>query len=213
MGRHFFKAIRNNVKYWYLHLLSGIILIAIGIWTFAHPAESYAALAFIFAVSLIGSGLFESIFAISNRDVLDNWGWQLVSGLISFAVGILLLIKPEISMITLAFYIGFVVLFRSMQAMGIALDLRNYGVDSWGGLMALAVLGILLAIIFLWNPDFAGLSAVVLTGIIFILAGITSIVISLKLKKLHDFPDKVDDEIKKRFKEAEKEVLEALDKS
>ncbi len=213
MGRHFFKAIRNNVKYWYLHLLSGIILIAIGIWTFANPQESYVALAFLFSMSFLASGLFESIFAITNRNVVDNWGWQLVSGLLTFAVGFLMLINPQISMVTLPFYIGFVVLFRSMSGVGVALDLRNYGVESWGGVMWIAVLGIILAVILLWNPGFAGLSAVVLTAMVLIIAGIVSIIVSLKLKKLHDFPGKVKDELKKRFKDAEKEVLEALDKS
>ena len=211
MGRHFFKSIRNNIKYWYLHLLSGIILIAIGIWTFTNPEDSYVGLALVFSITLLASGLLESIFAIVNKDVVDNWGWQLASGLLTFAVGFLLLIKPEVSMATLPFYIGFVVLFRSLQTMGVALDLRNYGVDSWGTIMLIAVLGIILAVLFLWNPGFAGMSAVILTGILFILAGLASIVISLKLKKLHDVPHKISGELKKRLKDAEKEILDALD--
>ena len=191
--------------------MSGIILIAIGVWTFTNPEDSYVGLAFLFSISFLAAGLFESIFAINARDIIDNWGWQLASGLLTFAVGFLMLIKPEISMATLPFYIGFVVLFRSLQAMGVAMDLRNYGVGSWGNLMLVAVLGIMLAVLFLWNPGFAGLSAVVLTGILFILAGLASIFISLKLKKLHDVPHKISGELKKRLKDAEKEILDALD--
>ncbi|MEN8799002.1 MAG: DUF308 domain-containing protein, partial [Flavobacteriaceae bacterium] len=198
MAHHFFKRVKNTIKYWYLPLLAGIVLLVIGIWTFMNPGDSYVALAFLFSISFIVSGLFESIFSVVNRDLIDNWGWQLVTGIFTLIVGFLMLINPEISMITLPFYIGFVVLFRSMAAIGVALDLRNFGILSWGNLMLIGVLGVLLAVILLWNPLFAGLSAVVLTGIALIVAGVFNIIVSLKLKKIHDVPRKISRELLKR---------------
>ena len=211
MGIQFFKAARNSVKYWYLPLLSGIIFLLMGIWTFMNPADAYVALAFLFSISFLASGLFESLFSITNRDAIDNWGWHLIIGIFTLVVGFIMLIRPEISMATLPFYIGFVVLFRAMAAIGIAIDLRNYGVRSWGNMMLIGVLGLLLGFILLWNPAFAGLTAVVLTAMALIITGIYSIMISLKLKKLHDLPKKVSKELLKRYHEAEKEIINALE--
>lgn len=213
MGVHFFKSVKKTTKHWYLPLISGIVLIAAGIWTFTEPGDSYVALAFLFSLSFFVSGLFDSIFSIVNRDIIDNWGWSLVMGLITLAVGVLMLMNPAISMITLPFYMGFVILFRSMSAIGTSLDLKNYGIMDWGNLMALGIVGVLIGFILLWNPILAGFSAVIWTGIGLIVIGIYSIMASMKLKKIHDVPKKISKELLKRYNEAEDEIIDALDKS
>ena len=209
----FFKRARRAVKNWYLPLLAGLVLIAIGIWTFANPEDSYVALAFLFALSFAVTGLFESIFAINNRDILDGWGWTLVMGLLTLLVGVVMLMKPEISQLTLPFYIGFVVLFRSFQAISVAIDLRNFRVMAWGNLMVLGVLGVILGFILLWNPLFAGLSAVIWTGMAFIVAGVFNVVLSFRLKKLHDLPHKITKELVDRYNALEKEIAAEMEKS
>ncbi len=214
MPLHFFKSIRRTVSNWWLLLLSGVVLIAIGIWTFMNPQDSYVALAFIFSVSFVVIGLFETVFSINNRQIIDNWGWHLLLGLLTLAVGVLLLTKPsEVSQVVLAFYIGFTVLFRSMWAIGLAIDMRSYGLLNWGNVMVLGILGMLLGFLLIWNPLFAGLSAVVLTGLAFVLGGISNIIISLRLKKLHDLPNRINKELIKRYNEIEKEVAKAMEEA
>ena len=78
-------------------------------------------------------------------------------------------------------------------------------------MMLIGVLGLLLGFILLWNPAFAGLTAVVLTAMALVITGIYSIMISLKLKKLHDLPKKVSKELINRYHEAEKEIIKALE--
>lgn len=213
MALTFFKRVRGAIKYWYLPLLAGLFLIAIGIWTFMNPEDSYVALAFLFALSFAVTGLFESIFAIQNRELLDGWGWTLALGLLTLAVGVVMLMKPEISQVTLPFYVGFVILFRSFQAIGTALDLRSFRVLAWGNLMVLGVLGVILGFILLWNPLFAGLSVVVWTGLAFIVAGIYNIILSTKLKKIHDIPKKISKELMDRYNELEKEMEAEMEKA
>ena len=208
----FFKKVKGTIKHWYLPLIAGLVLIAMGIWTFKEPANSYVALAFLFSLSFVVSGLFETFFSIANRKVIDNWGWNLAMGLITLVVGVLMFMNPEISMLTLPFYVGFVILFRSMNAIGIALDLKSYGILDWGNIMVIGIVGLFLAFILLWNPLFAGLSIVVWTGIALIIAGVLNIMVSLKLKKIHDIPNKISHELKRRLDEVENQILEELSK-
>ena len=213
MALSFLKMVNNTIKYWYLPLISGIVLIAMGAWTFKHSHETYVALSYLFSISFIASGLFEVIFSISNRKIMDNWGWSLVLGIITLVVGVWLFGNQEISMLTLPFFVGFVVLFRSMGAIGLSLDLKSYGVLGWGNILAVGILGIILSFMLLWNPVFAGVSIVVWTGIALILMGVLNIMISLKLKKIHDAPANISAGLKKKFNEVKQEIQDKLDQN
>jgi len=39
MNTQIFKMVRNSIKYWYIPLIVGIILIGLGIYTFTSPQE------------------------------------------------------------------------------------------------------------------------------------------------------------------------------
>ncbi len=210
MSLNFFKTVERSIKHWYLPLLAGIVLIAMGIWTFKEPIDSYVALAFLFSLSFIISGLFDVIYSIANREVIDNWGWSLAKGVITLLIGVLMIKNPLFTMATLPLYVGFVVLFRSMSAISLSLDLKNYGVMDWRNLMALGIIGVVVAIILILNPDFAGLSIVAWTGIALIVAGILNLIISFKLKKLHDIPGKISSDLKGKYEQIKKEIREKL---
>ena len=205
MPERFFKRISNKIKHWYLPLIGGIVLIAIGFWTFNNKAETYTTLAFLFSLSFIFAGVLETLFALANRRLSSGWGWDLAMGLLTLTVGLLMIARPEVSMITLPFYIGFVVMFRSMSAIAMALDLRNYGAR-YGGLLFMGVLGLVFSFILLWNPKFAGLTIVVYTGITLIVAGIAAIMYSMVLKKIHTFSKAVSQELMDRYNAIEAEI-------
>lgn len=184
MNNPFLKTISTVIKHWYLPLLIGVLFLIIGLYTMFSPAEAYVTLAILFSLSFIFSGLSDLIFAIANRNEIDNWGWTLAMGILTLLVGIILYIHPEISMITLPFILGFLFLFRSVAGIGLALDMKAYGVQSWGYLMLLGVLGIILSFLMIWNPLFAGMTLVALTGLTLLTIGIFHVILALKLKKL-----------------------------
>ena len=210
MAHQFFKAVKNSIRYWYIPLIVGLIFVVTGLYTFTAPEGTYLTLAFIFSISFLVSGLSDIVFSISNRNEVENWGWTLVFGLLTFLIGIVLVIHPAISVTTLPLYVGFVVLFRSIAAISYSLDLKNYGVSQWGRLMILGVLGVIFSFILIWNPLFGGLTIVIWTGIALISAGIFSILLSLKLKKLHDVPNKLSKDLKEKFESISSEIQKEL---
>jgi hypothetical protein len=212
MSSHFFKSVNGTIKHWYLPLIAGLILIAMGIWTFREPIASYMALAFLFSLSFIIAGLFDTIFSISNREVIDNWGWSLAKGIFTLIVGVLMIKHPVITMATLPLFIGLVVLNHAMSAISFSFDLKNYGVSNWNKLLALGIIGVLVAIILILNPDFAGLSIVAWTGIALIIAGVVNLIISFKLKKLHDLPGKISSDLMGKFEQIKSEIKQELAK-
>lgn len=211
MPDRFFKRVEERLKYWYLPLIAGLILIAIGIWTFSNKVETFLTLTFLFSLSFVFSGLIETGFALLNRQKVDGWGWSLAMGLLTFLIGVVMLIKPQISMVTLPFFIGFVVVFRSINAISMAMDLRNFGAR-YGGLLLMGILGMLLGLILLWDPRLAGLSVVIYTGIALIVAGLFNVMTAMILKKIHTYSGTIPEELMDRYTSIQKQIEEEMKK-
>ena len=196
MVREMIKEVKSTVKHWYIPLLVGLLFIGLGIWTLLSPASSYLSLAIVFTISFIVVGLLDITFAISNKNELDHWGWELASGIFSLIIGIVMVLNPAISLVTLPFYIGFIVMFRSIMAISSSIEIKKYGVSEWGSLMTVGILGLIFAFIMLWNPLFAGLTIVIWTGLAFITIGGYGIYFAVKLKKLKNLGKEIKEEIK-----------------
>ena len=193
MGNTIYKTIEKAIKHWYLPLIVGVLLIVLGIWTFTTPLDSYIMLSIVFAVGFFLSGIFEMIFALSNKH--KSWRWSFALGLLSIIIGLLMILNPAISMATLPFYVGFMLLFHSILGISSSYEMRQYGIMDWGWLMLVAVLALIFSFIMLWNPLFAGVSIVVWTGIAFIVTGFYMIYFSTRLIKLNNLWKKMKNEL------------------
>jgi uncharacterized membrane protein HdeD (DUF308 family) len=185
MKNQFIKSVKESLKHWYLFLIVGILLIGTGIWTITSPVESYMALSTIFSLTFLISGIIEIVFALLNKERIDNWGWTLVFGFLNALIGIMLLTNPLISATTLPIYVGFLIMFRSFGAIGTALDLKNYGNLEWGSLMLIGVISLFFSFFLIWNPLFTGISIIIWTGLALISSGIFNIYLSIKIRNIH----------------------------
>lgn len=178
------EKIRNSVKHWYLPLLLGILFILVGIWVYMTPLASYLTLAIIFAFTFLFAGILEIIYAIVNRNTLDHWVWELISGVIGLFLGFLLLSNLGVSMLALTFYVGFGILFYSITGIGKALELKKHAFEGWLIMLFTGIAGVILAFIMIWNPVFGGMTIVFYTAFSFVLLGILNIFLSIKMKNL-----------------------------
>lgn len=209
MKSNLLKSIYKSVKHWYVPMIIGVLFILLGVYVLFTPIESYLTLSVFFSLSFLIAGIADSYFAISNREILENWGWTLASGVLSIVLGGVLLWQPAISIVVLPYYVAFAVLFKSIYAIGFSLELKGYKVLDWGNLMGIGILGVVLSVIMLVNPLLAGFTIVIWTGIALITYGILNINISLKLKKIKDLPKKVSSDLVNRFNELKEEVQES----
>lgn len=177
------KEIKEAVKYWWLLLLTGLILVAVGIWVFASPDTAYLSLSVLFGASILSIGFFEIIFAISARKSLEGWGWTLAGGILDLVIGTYLLAFPAVTMAILPFILGFWLLFRGISAIGFSFDMKSYGDLNWGWFLLFAIGIIFFAIMILAVPAFGVANIIVWTGLSFISAGVFRIILSFRLKK------------------------------
>lgn len=178
------KTVREIISNWWLMLLGGIALLALGIWTITTPLEAYLSLSLVFAIGILTAGVFEIIFSLSNTSK-TGWGWTLVSGMIDLFIGGYLLSYPALTMAILPVLVGVWILFRGFIAIGNAFEIKSYGFPGWGWLLCAGIVAILVATLILVNPVWGIANIVIWTGVAFILAGIFRIYLSLKLRKLN----------------------------
>lgn len=203
----FLKPIRKSFKRWYLPVITGVILILIALWTFGNPAKAFTGLAVFFSVSFVISGVIEIVFSITKKRQLDN---SLVLGIISVLIGVLLLVDPEISKMTLALYIGFLILIRSLVVIGISFDLKSYGASNWGLILMFGIIGLLFSVVLIWNPTFSGLTIVVWTGMTLLIAGIFNLFLGFNMRKVNKKWTNVSNEAISQYIEAEKRLEDEL---
>jgi len=175
---------KNQLKYWWLILLRGIVFLLLSFFVFANPVGSLLGLAVYIGISLLLTGIFLIVLALSSRDTMENWGWRLAEGVIDVIFAFVLLSNPGITATVLPFVVGFWMMVFGIMMFADSFQVKKTGESNWwiglvGGLLTV------LAGYFITNNLLAG--AVAFTywiGFGFIIAGIINISISLRMRKL-----------------------------
>jgi uncharacterized membrane protein HdeD (DUF308 family) len=88
-----------------LSLATGVLSIIAGLDMLSFPVSSAVAITMIIGTVLLVAGIFRSIASIVMR--FPYWGWALVSGIVAFALGAMLLINLQnSSLVFLGYAIG-----------------------------------------------------------------------------------------------------------
>lgn len=178
------KKIKKVLNYWYIPFILGVLYIIFGLWVFLTPLQSFLAMAVLFSVTFVITGVLETLYAISNRRHLENWGWSLVGGLLSLFVGFLLISKPGLSALMISFYIGFWILVRSIMTISTAIELKEVGEKKWGWTLALAIGGVLFSLLLLWNPVITGITVAYWAGFGLVTLGILHILLGMGVRRI-----------------------------
>ncbi|MEM1337189.1 MAG: DUF308 domain-containing protein [Bacteroidota bacterium] len=176
--------IKSTFKYWYLLTLVGIIFILVGVYTLTRPLAFFSNLIVVFSWSFLITGIFETLFSLVNCKNISKWGWALLSGILNVALGLWLMIHPEISLRVLPVFVGFLLLFRSFSAIRHSMDLRHQSIKDRRGLTFTGILAFLFSFVLLWNPMILGIPIVIWTSLAFISTGVFQIYYSFRLKSL-----------------------------
>lgn len=97
---------RSSLRSWWILLLEGIAGIIIGLATFRWPGITALVLLSLIAAWAIITGIFEIIAAFSGYGTVgQEWAIGL-AGLLSIILGILLIARPGLGLLTIALFVG-----------------------------------------------------------------------------------------------------------
>lgn len=182
------EEMRGAVRHWWTSLIIGLLAVILGVWCLFTPMATLGALTMLFIVAFFASGLFEIVFAVSNRRRLRGWGWTLTGGVIDLLLGVMLAAMPApAATAVLIYFVGFWIMLRSLWAIGGASELGTMGVRGWGWLLALAIVSFIFSLVFIFSsPFFGGAFVVAFFSTAMIAYGIFRIWAAMKLKAIKD---------------------------
>jgi uncharacterized membrane protein HdeD (DUF308 family) len=70
----------------FLHLLSGVLYLIVGVFMIDHPVEAALGVTLLVALGLLAGGIVRTVVSVIER--FENWGWMLLSGVVSFLLGV-----------------------------------------------------------------------------------------------------------------------------
>lgn len=118
--------LRGEDNDWWVAALEGLIGVGLGIGTLAYPEISASLLVTLIAMWCLLTGAFEIILAFRIRKEIKD-EWQLAfAGVISIALGVLMLVQPNAGAISIAWWVGFYALFFGLLLVGLGLRLRRW---------------------------------------------------------------------------------------
>lgn len=169
------------MKYWWLPIALGAVVLLLGVLVFIFPGASYMTLSLLFGIVILISGI-ANIAMASSGEGLTGRGWLLAAGIIETILGLILIIWPAVSAISLPFFLGVWLLFKGFTLIGTGSDLSAVKGSGWGWTIITAILLIICSFVIIIQPLNFGMGAVLIwVGVSLIVGGISMIVFGFQL--------------------------------
>lgn len=109
-----------------LYALLGVLSFIIGLYAVRHLYVTVAALALLLGIFWIVNGAMELFTSLSTRG-MPGRGWAITMGVLSVLAGLVVLVYPGISLVTLAVVLGIWLIVLGIMWMFAAFQLRSVG--------------------------------------------------------------------------------------
>jgi uncharacterized membrane protein HdeD (DUF308 family) len=171
--------------------LNGVLSIAVGVVILLWPGISLDALTILFGVYALATGIV-GLFSAFSAEAKGERGWLIFSSLLGIAVGLIVLIWPNISELALLYVIGAYAVVLGIILIGGAFWLPLDGGDS-ALLILSGVVSVLFGIVMFARPGDGALVTLALIAAFALVTGISELVFAIGGKRI------VEHDIKRAF--------------
>ena len=184
-------------KYNWMSLVTGLLLVAAAVYMFANPATPLAVLGFVFSIAVLLGGVFEVVryFGVLKP---ARTGWDLVNGILTVVVGLILLTASAGAQATyIPTIVGVWLISWALIRLMIAQGLKYLSYSAGRPLQFSAIGTLILGLLVVLFPVLFGAVAVWLIALVLMLAGFVFVgdfFVSRRTKRtVHISPDGVID--------------------
>lgn len=174
------------VSYWWLSLIAGVVLIAIGFFVIANPTASYLSFAVWFGVAVMFSGILTLVQSLSSFNRYIRRGWLILASIADIIIGIILVFNAVFSAFIMPILLGAWLLYRGVATLMQGIDLKSHSVRGSGWMIFYSAIVIIVGLAVLWMPGTLGVEAVILfVAIAFVSYGMSMITLGFRLLDVH----------------------------
>jgi len=162
--------------------IEGTILMILGLCVLILPKLTSVSFGVMLSSIFIAYGIYKIITSIINKNYSSNLAWSLILGIFITTIGILLLLVPKINLLWLIALIGVFFLLESISSTVFMANVRNL-FNFWGcKFFSAFVLFLVGLIIVLGLPSMSFWLVAVLSGVAFVVKGMSKMTLALANK-------------------------------
>ena len=162
-----------------LSVLAGVLLVAAGIYCLCNQDVAVLSAGILLGLFMLCAGVLEIIIFSVGGGLIFGSGWLLLDGVLTVLLSMLLLFNQWFTMVSLPILFTLWLLFSGVSRFVSAFDLRVLGVRSWGLVLALGILLLVLGIVGLLDRVVSTVAFAITVGLVFILEGISIVACTL----------------------------------
>ena len=162
-----------------LSVLAGVLLVAAGFYCLCNQDVAVLSAGILLGLFMLCAGVLEIIIFSVGGGLIFGSGWLLLDGVLTVLLSMLLLFNQWFTMVSLPILFTLWLLFSGVSRFVSAFDLRVLGVRSWGLVLALGILLLVLGIVGLLDPVVSTVAFAITVGLVFILEGISIVACTL----------------------------------
>jgi Uncharacterized conserved protein len=162
----------------FYNFLIGVLFIATALVAFRNPVGNLFAIAIVFGVMAILSGLWSIAHAWSCK-------LRFLTGLVEIAIGVILLAHLGISAAMVPFVFSVWFIFNSITNLSLLPYAKNHGSGQYWFFFLVGILGLVIGVAMLFHPIIVKLTLAFLVGFYLMIAGITHITLAFSASENH----------------------------
>ncbi|MTG89275.1 HdeD family acid-resistance protein [Cellulosimicrobium sp. BIT-GX5] len=177
-----FSATARQVWYW--PVLRGVLAIIFGIVALSWPDKTAAVIIWVVGIFAVVDGVVEIVEGIRRRGTGNGTAVLVTMGVLSLAVGVVLLVWPGKTAIVLTWIVGFWAVVYGLFQTVASLDLRKVPGSGWGWGVVAGLLGIVFGLLVLFNVNAGLVSIVWLLALFAIVWGVMLVAFGFQIRSL-----------------------------
>ena len=151
--------------------ISGVLLVALGIMCICEPAATLFATAWTIGCFTLMAGIFKLIFTFKTQKFLPNSASRVLSAIFEIIIGIIFLCNNLFVAATLPVIFVIWVLVESIFVAIHSFDYKKFGFPYWWALLLFGIVGVVLGVFGLRDPDVSAVTLSTLIGTAILLIG------------------------------------------
>lgn len=164
-------------RFGWLEFITGILLLMLGVYTFAHPGAALTWFAFLYGIIAVVTGITDIVSCVRmERYTGFAPSVSIISGVLSVMAGVMLIVHPEAGTLVLIMLLPIWFIAHCISRLARASFVRAVAgnFSFWLTIIANAA-GIILGCMMIFRPAFSFLTAGFLAGLYLVLAGVDSV--------------------------------------
>jgi uncharacterized membrane protein HdeD (DUF308 family) len=175
--------LRVLAKNWWMVLLRGVAAILFGIAAIAWPDLAVGVFVALFGAYALVDGIFAIVAAFQGEE--QDRLWHVAQGALGIIVGLVAWVYPDLTAVSLLYFIGAWALITGVLQTVAAIRLRDE-ITNEGWLILAGALSALFGVLCFLRPRDSALALTTLIGVFAILMGVILVLFSLRLRSLRE---------------------------